>query len=459
MATGQQPPTGLSAVRPMSLANRVTWALTGSVALFLLVICLLAYEAFAQMEDDLVDEVLAGQVQALRDDLRAQRNPSTVLSARASDGGRIQAWVLPADARPPEDDLFDQAAGARELHRDGRTWHTWVEAVPQGRLYVLYDATAHEDRVRAFGGVLAAGAVAALICAWLLARRLARRVVAPIGIVSERLSAWSRGGAPAPAPRGDEAAQLIEAFNCLQDHVDRSMAFERQFAANLSHELRTPLAALRTDVEMALLETASDSPLCERLQRMLTQIDAAAASLSEAVAMNSIDPARIQSVDLAGALDEAWFAMQPTAQARGLTLLNRVPPGSVCRLDPYALLIVLRNLLRNAIEHAAPATLTVGLAQPATLRFHDDGPGIPAERLARLREWRDGRTDLKSSSPTETGGLGLAIAQRVCELQGWELAITSSHADTPSWTEVRLILPPDAPRRPEVFSASRQQNS
>src|SRR5690606_17813507 len=49
MATGQQPPTGLSAVRPMSLANRVTWALTGSVALFLLVICLLAYEAFAQM--------------------------------------------------------------------------------------------------------------------------------------------------------------------------------------------------------------------------------------------------------------------------------------------------------------------------------------------------------------------------------------------------------------------------
>ncbi len=445
-------------MRSISLASRVTWALTGSVALFLLVICLLAYEAFARMEDNLVDDVLAGQVQALRHDLSIGEG-AAALASRTGGDERIQAWVLPADVPPPEGDLFAQGAGAREVHRQGRTWHTWVETVAQGRLYVRYDATAHEDRVRAFGGILAGGAAAAIGCAWLLARLLARRAVAPIRIVSERLSSWSRGGADAPTARGDEAAQLLDAFNRIQDHVDRSMALERQFAANLSHELRTPLAALRSDVEMALLEASPDSSLRARLQRMLAQVDAAADSLSGAVAMNSADPSRIEDVDLAGALTEAWFAMQPAAQARGLTLLNRIPPGRSCRLDPYALLIVLRNLLRNAIEHAAPATLTISLEEPAILRLRDDGPGIPADRLARLQEWREGRADLKSDGRIGPAGLGLAIAQRVCDLQGWELTIASSHGGPSSWTEFRLSLPPGNPHGPNFVSASGQQDS
>uniref|UniRef100_UPI0033404F91 sensor histidine kinase n=1 Tax=Castellaniella defragrans TaxID=75697 RepID=UPI0033404F91 len=446
-------------MRTMSLAHRVTWAMTGSVALFLLVICLFAYEAFARMEDLLVEEVLAGQVRALRDDLAAGGVPSTILPARAGDGGQIQAWVRGAGEPAPEAGLFARDMGAHETQRDGRTWHSWVEAVPQGRLYVLYDATAHENRFRAFGGMLAAGAAAAIGLAWLLARQLARRVVAPIRAVSDRLSAWGQGSAPTPEPHGDEATQLIVAFNRIQDHVDRSMAFERQFAANLSHELRTPLAALRSDSEMALLEAAPDSPLRARLQRMLAQVDAAASSLSAAVAMNSADPARIQPVDLADVLGEAWFAMRPRAQARGLTLLNQIPPGNIHRLDPYALLIVLRNLLRNAIEHAAPATLTVSLEKPATLRFHDDGPGIPAEQLARLQEWRDGRADLKPGHAVEPGGLGLTIAQRVCDLHGWQLTITSARTAASSWTEFRLALPIGTARPPDNHSAHSQQNS
>ncbi len=445
-------------MRAIPLSSRVTWALTGLVALFLLVICLLAYEAFARMEDSLVDEVLAGQVEVLRHDLDIGTSPD-VLAARTGAGGRMRAWVQPPDAPPPEPDLFTQDAGAREVHRDGSTWHTWVEEVPQGRLYVRYDATAHEDRVRVFGGILTAAAAVAIGCAWLLARLLAHRVVAPIRILSERLSSWDRGGTGAPAALGDEASELLEAFNRMQDQVDRSMAFERQFSANLSHELRTPLAALRSDGEMALLDAAADSPLRARLQRMLDQVDAAADSLSGAVAMNSADPARIQPVDLGQVLGQAWFATQAMAQARGLRLSNRIPHGSVYRLDPYALLIVLRNLLRNAIEHAAPATLTVSLEAPATLRLHDDGPGIPADQLARLREWSSGRADLKSGGKTGPTGLGLTIAQRICDLQGWRLTMASAHGGPSSWTEFRLTLPVDECHATTQQSADSQLDS
>ena len=41
-----------------TLTQRVVWALTGTVALFLTALALLAYLTFDQMEDDLVNDIL-----------------------------------------------------------------------------------------------------------------------------------------------------------------------------------------------------------------------------------------------------------------------------------------------------------------------------------------------------------------------------------------------------------------
>jgi signal transduction histidine kinase len=427
-------------LRFSSLADRVTWAVTGTVAVFLLAMSLLAYETFSQMEDDLVESVVAEQVEAIRADLSAGRALTAWQADRVAEGGRIQVWVRPADAAAPLQGMFASAPGGQEVRRSGRTWHTWVEAVPQGLLYVRYDATTHEDRVRAFGWILACGAALALLCAWLLARRLAGRVVAPIRLLTARLAGWGIGGPEGSSGAGDEAARLIEAFNHLQDRVGRSMAFERQFAANLSHELRTPLAALRSDCEMAQLDVGADSPLQSRLRRMLAQIDAAASSLSGAVALNSQDPSRRRTVVLRAALEEAWSALKPMAQSHGLVLQDQIPDSAQRLLDPDALQIVMRNLLRNAIEHAAPATLSVSLDPAGGLVFRDDGPGIPAGRLASLREWHVGRADRGASAAAESGrGLGLGIAQRVCELQGWHLSIDADQAGAARGVVVRLL--------------------
>ena len=59
--------------------------------------------------------------------------------------------------------------------------------------------------------------------------------------------------------------------------------------------------------------------------------------------------------------------------------------------------------------------------------FSDDGPGIPG------RGWRGcssrGRAVVASTRRRRSGGrvrgLGLAIAKRLCDLQGWQLAIQS----------------------------------
>jgi signal transduction histidine kinase len=118
-----------------------------------------------------------------------------------------------------------------------------------------------------------------------------------------------------------------------------------------------------------------------------------------------------------------------------LRLDNRLPAGQVLTLDRYALLTVLRNLVRNAIEHAAPATLTVALDAQGGLELRDDGKGIAASDLPFLfRRYFSGRLrDSGVAGGDETArGLGLAIAKRVCDMQGWSLSVESSQAEGPA---------------------------
>src|SRR3546814_18316551 len=91
-------------------------------------------------------------------------------------------------------------------------------------------------------------------------------------------------------------------------------------------------------------------------------------------------------------------------------------------LDPYAFLTVVRNLMRNAAEHGAPATLRVTCLDAHSLAFSDNGPGIPPEELPLLfdRYFSAPRKDVKANdtSPelarrdaTTTQGLGLDFAR------------------------------------------------
>src|SRR5207302_9981912 len=97
------------------------------------------------------------------------------------------------------------------------------------------------------------------------------------------------------------------------------------------------------------------------------------------------------------------------AEARDLRIVVDVPDGEVVTLDRQALLMIVRNLLRNAIEHAAPATLRIGGDRHA-LVFSDNGPGIDPGRLARLfqRPEAERRADAGAARSGRVRGLGLA---------------------------------------------------
>jgi len=282
-----------------------------------------------------------------------------------------------------------------------------------------------------------------VIGAYALSRRVAAVAVGPLLDLTDRLSTWAPGAPDLAVTRDDEAGRLIEAFNRVQNQVDRSIAREREFAGNLSHEVRTPLAAIRSDSELMLLTQELTPDQRQRLTRVVDNVDDVIVCLESARAMARDQMRPPEPVDLGECMLDAWRGYETQAGLAELRFDNRIEPDQIRILDRYALLTVLRNLVRNAVEHAAPATLTASLDADGALLLSDDGKGIAADDLPFLfRRYYSGRMrDSGMAGRDETArGLGLAIAKRVCDMQGWTLTVDSSREGEQRGTRFTLRL-------------------
>ena len=419
-----------------TLTQRVVWSLTGAVALFVTALALLAYLTFDQMEDDLVNDILNTEMDRLVQHARSSDEFLPRHGAREL-GGSMRAW-LSVDGQPPAGmppELLSLENGLHLIEPGAYTWHVMVAETGRGTVYLLYDATDNEERVHDFGLIVLGVGAICVVLAYALSRRVAGVAVGPLLELTDRLSTWAPGSPDMAVTRDDEAGRLIEAFNRVQNQVDRSIAREREFAGNLSHEVRTPLAAIRSDSELMLLTQALTPDQRQRLTRVVDSVDDVIVSLESARAMARDQLRTPEPVDIAECMEDAWRGYAAQAKLADLRLDNHLPAGQVLTLDRYALLTVLRNLVRNAIEHAAPATLTAALDEQGTLELRDNGKGIAASDLPFLfRRYFSGRMrDSGAAGGDETArGLGLAIAKRVCDMQGWSLTVESSQAEGPT---------------------------
>ena len=408
----------------LSLRQRVLWALVGIVAVFVGVQGVLAYLSLAEQEDDLADEWVLAEAQRLAAHVARAEIPGPRAAELLRPTPTLSAWLVD-DAgqvvpQPLPEDLAALADGAHRPKRAGAELHAVVMTIPQGRLYVEYDAKKNEDKVNEFGIYLF---VLGLLCvglALVAAHWVAAVVVAPIERLTTQLTHWAPGSSIEQA-RSDEEARLFDAFHRVQDRFEEAVAREREFASNVRHEIRTPLTALRTDLELLSLAKQDGSAQSARLQRALSMVDALNVSIESARALSQRTSVQAESIDLAQCVDDALATLRGHPGMERLRVVNKVQPSTSVRADRHSLLTILRNLIRNSAEHAAPAECVVSY-EAHCIAVTDDGPGIAAEDLAFIFD-RYYRGRLKDSPDVEQGdhGLGLAIARQIADLNGWTL--------------------------------------
>ncbi|WP_406166738.1 HAMP domain-containing histidine kinase [Streptomyces canus] len=296
-----------------------------------------------------------------------------------------------------------------------------------------------------FGAALtAAGVAGALWVRWSL--RPLSRVAATATRVSELPLASGEVALPPRAPESDprgEVGRVAGAFNRMLGHVEDALTKRhaseerlRSFAADASHELRTPVASVRGHAELALLHPGPLPPEITRaLRRIAAESTRMGAMVDDLLLLARLDagrPLEAAPVDLTRLVLDALTDARATGSGHRWELDLPEDPVTVTG-DAHRLQQVLANLLSNARLHTPVGTkVTVTLetdGSTASLKVHDDGPGIPEDIQPGVFE-RFTRADRSTKAETGGAGLGLSIVAAVVEAHGGSVTLESGPGST-----------------------------
>lgn len=230
---------------------------------------------------------------------------------------------------------------------------------------------------------------------------------------------------PQPAV-DDEVGRLARTMNAMLERLQDATARQEQFVADAAHELRSPLASLRAQLEVAG-EDGSDALLEEVVRLQHLADDLLLLARGQSARGDS------QLVDLDDLLLVEVRRLRPLSS---VTIDTAAVSAGQVRGQPDELQRVMRNLLDNAVRHAASrVVLTLGeQGSSVLLAVEDDGPGVSSGDADRIFE-RFTRLDGARGRGEGGAGLGLAIARSIARAHGGDISL-----DTARQTGARFVV-------------------
>lgn len=260
--------------------------------------------------------------------------------------------------------------------------------------------------------------------------------------VTDRQGFWT----PLPMTSSqDELGRLAETFNHLLQSVDSAVHQLRQFVTDASHELRTPLAVLHGETELVL----SKPRTADEYRKTLAAIDDELKKLTRIVeglfTLSMADAGQLhlgsEPVYVNEVLEETCALVAPRAHAKNISIVRDLNQEVAYVGDEAFLHELFLIFLDNAIKYSPAETrVRVSLTHNAsTIRicFEDQGVGIAKEHLPFIFE-RFYRGTSFNNGETQSGGLGLAIAQAIARAQGGSIECESAPGAGSTFT---IVLP------------------
>jgi len=235
-----------------------------------------------------------------------------------------------------------------------------------------------------------------------------------------------------------EIGKQTKELRALNAAMEQAGQLRTRFFASASHDLRQPLQALRMfmDVLTRRLDGSEHGDVAGRANQALISAEAILNALFDIARIEAgVVAAKPRTVNLTEMFDVLVREFAPQAAAQGVILRQRHTVSNVWS-DPMMLERVVRNLLANAVRHAAPGQILLAARRRggATLiEVWDTGPGIAPEHLAHI--WEEFYQVGKGR--TEGLGLGLSIAHKLVDSLGGRIKV---HSQLGRGTRFRLVI-------------------
>ena len=264
---------------------------------------------------------------------------------------------------------------------------------------------------------------------WLIARGI-RRGLTPLDLLAGELAARNAQSLqPVSEQVPAETLPLVQSLNALLARVAESLAREQRFTADAAHELRSPLAALKVQAEV-LAMSSDEAEQQHHLGNIHESIDRANRLTEQLLTLARLDPMQAlpdaQPIDWQRIGHQALQSVNLQAREKRVQLKLECACGFGQVFPPLGnevlLQLMLRNLLDNAIRYSPPNSHVTLTLDANGLSVCDEGPGIAAEHLPRIRE----RFYRPPGQSQQGSGLGLSIVERIADLHGLRLDLVNA---------------------------------
>lgn len=212
-----------------------------------------------------------------------------------------------------------------------------------------------------------------------------------------------------------------------------ALASQKQFIGNIAHELRTPLSVIKTNTEVALLDTDVTGDMRSTLESNVEELDRISEIINNLLSLSAlVKPERVEfsTVDLSAIVTETVEKFTPLAKRGEHQITLRKSPDAQIWGNPTALQQIVGNLIKNALTYTPRGghirvTVEPALQRQVELIVQDSGIGIARKDLFHIFE-PFFRAD---SSRTKVGGgtgLGLAIVSELVKMHHGRITIRSA---------------------------------
>lgn len=276
--------------------------------------------------------------------------------------------------------------------------------------------------------------LAALILSFILASRIAKKIVKPINEIDlEHPNQYY----------GQEAYKEIEPLlhhisvqqaqlRQDQEEIEKAARIRQEFSANVSHELKTPLHAISGYAELietGLVKEEDIKPFAEKIHAESLRMTKLIEDIIDLTKLDSGDvDMKWEDCDLYRIAENAVDSLEAAASEMDITI-DIGGESATVKAIPQLLYSIVYNLCDNAIKYnhtGGNVIVTVAQKEHSTvLSVKDTGIGIPEADQKRIFE-RFYRVDKSRSKEVGGTGLGLSIVKHAVMIHNGGIEVKSA---------------------------------
>lgn len=215
-------------------------------------------------------------------------------------------------------------------------------------------------------------------------------------------------------PPRDELTELADTLDRMLDRIAQAILTERRLTDEVAHELRTPLSVIRSEAQLAQLQTRPGAVPSESLEAIVAATDRMTASIETMLAVARSAHADEATCSVRDVLDQ----LRAHATPRADVAVTVDGPHDDCLVAAPLRVVgaAVVPVVDNAVRHAATAVRVHVTTDPHRVLLHveDDGVGVDPDR-------RDDIFQPGHSSEPDGAGLGLALSRRLAHSVGGEV--------------------------------------